>query len=196
MTAINWTTIKDVIHAWVVSATGLTATRVLFGGQNAIRPPGVTDAWISIWIPVSEDHYFGWVEYLDNPSPTPGQELIKRTHGTAEITGQVTCFGPKGATDTTEACVYTSELLASSNVEEVTTPLWNAGVGLQQMSPATNVGGTINVTRIEPRSQFTFTFHTATVVDRFITFIEHVNFEVELTTESGVKDFDFAVDLG
>lgn len=195
MSAVNWTSIKDAIYSWIATSTSLPSERILFGGQNAVRPKGVTQAWISIWVMGDEDVGNPTVVYIDNPTPTAGAEIIKEARNQRLVTMQVTCYGPKDATDTTEAYAYLSNLIAELDLTEVTDPMWDAGIGIQQTSAVITTGGTINTTRIEPRAVVSIMFLTPTVVSRTMTYIQHVNATVERTDVTPVKDFNFVFDL-
>jgi hypothetical protein len=197
-TAIDWTGIKDALHTWLVNATGLDATRVLYGGQNAVRPKGITSAWISIWIMGDEDQGVNssTIEYFENPYPTPGNEVLKRVTSQSLVTVQITCFAPKDADDASEAYVYLSEAVQQTKLSEVSDPMTDAGVAIQSFSPITTVGGMINTSRIEPKSQLTITFLTPAIVERTLTYIETVNMRLVHNGETPVKAYDFVFDLG
>lgn len=197
MSAVNWTTVKNAIFTWVQESSGLAADRIVWGGQNAIRPPGVADAWISLWIQGDEGTDQGSVRYIDNPTPTPGHELIKLVESQAIVTLQITCFGPQDATDYTEAYVYMSNIRAELQLSEIADPLYEAGVGQIDMSPTVTVPGILNSTLIEPRAQATFQFLTPTVVSRTCTFIETVNasLETKVALDGPVKIYDYEFDL-
>lgn len=200
MSAVNWTSIKNGLHAWLLGSSGLTPERIIFGGQNAVRPKGQDQAWISIWIMGDDWVGHGVGLYKDNPTPTPGAEVIKEIHNQRMVTITVTCFGPKDATDATEAHAIMSDALCDLDLDEVTDPLDVAGVGFFDFSAVTTIGGTIGTTRIEPRSVCTLRFLTPSLVSRTMTFIETVNTELHVSPshtpvdgESGtdVKVFDF-----
>lgn len=197
MSAINWTAIKNAIFVWIQESSGLAANRIVWGGQNAIRPPGVTDAWISLWIQGDESTDQGSVRYIDNPTPTPGHELIKLVESQAVVTLQITCFGPQNATDYTEAYVYLSNIRAELQLSEIADPLYEAGVGQIEMGATVTVPGILNSTLVEPRAQATFQFLTPTVVSRTCTFIETANANVETKLAPGefVKIYDYEFDL-
>jgi hypothetical protein len=195
VSAVDWTSIKDAIFTWLKNSTGLDPTRIHFGGQNMLRPRGVDDAWISIWIASDDWMGHGFALYKDNPTPTPGAEIIKEIHNQRLVTIEITCYGPRGATDTTEAHVYMSTALSELELDEVSDPLDAAGVGVQQYSSITVIGGTINTTRIEPQAKVMLQFLTPSVVSRTMTFIETVNATVEVTSPAPVKDFHFTFDL-
>ncbi len=204
MSAVDWTSAKSAIHAWLTSESGLSAERVLFGGQNATRPAGTTTAWISIWIMGDEGTGRGTVIYKDNPTPTPGAELIKEVHNQRLVTMAITCYGQQAATDATEAYAIMSDVMCSLDLEEVVNPLNDSGVYIQQHSPTTTIPGFINTTRVEPRATCTVLFLTPSVVSRTMTFIETVNTTIHVSTthdpfpgdpSSDVKIFDFDFSL-
>lgn len=204
MSAVNWTSIKSALHVWLTSTTGISGERIIFGGQNATRPSGQNAAWISLWIMGDDWTGHGTGIYKDNPTPTPGAELIKEVHNQRLVTITITAFGPKNATDSTEAHVVLSDALCSLDLDEVTDPLDAGGVSVQQYSGVTTVGGTINTTRIEPRATCTVQFMTPSIVSRTMTYIEHINTEIHVSTshvpvdgETGtdvkIYDFDFSL---
>jgi hypothetical protein len=204
MSAVNWTTVKNALHAWLTSTTGITAERILYGGQNAVRPKGQDTAWINLWIMGDDGTGRGSTIYKDNPTPTAGAELIKEVHGQRLVTVTITIYGQKNATDATEAYALMSDAMCSLDLEEVTDPLNNGGVSIQQYSATTTIGGIINTTRIEPRATCTVQFMTPSVVSRTMTYIETINTEIHVSTshvpvdgETGtdvkIYDFDFSL---
>lgn len=204
MSAVDWTSVKNGLHAWLVGSTGLSAERVIYGGQNATRPRGQDAAWINIWIMGDDWMGHGVGIYKDNPTPSPGAEIIKEIHNQRLVTITLECYGPKNATDATEAHAIMSNALCELDLDEVSDPLDNAGVGIQQYSAVATIGGIINTTRIEPRASCTLQFLTPSIVSRTMTFIETVNTEIHVSTthapvdgETGtdVKVFDFDFSL-
>ena len=67
MAAIQVTTIKNALHTWIRTASGLPADRILWAGQNAPEPPGTDQAWILLgrmtWTNPGND----WSQFAPNP---------------------------------------------------------------------------------------------------------------------------------
>lgn len=72
MPAIQFTTIEDALHAWVVAGSGLASASVQWGMQNQPRPAG---PWISLQVigidPVGDD----WTDNETNPLVVATQTL-------------------------------------------------------------------------------------------------------------------------
>ncbi len=192
MSAINWATIKDALHAWIVAGSGLAAGRVIFSGQNLGRPPG-DDASITIKFSGIVTEKLWSITYKDNPSPSPGAELLKIAKAEAEITYQLTCWPPSTATDATEAHSYLQEVIANGQLDARKEVLKAAGIGFPRFETVLPLDGFVNVTRFEPRAVVTFRFYTTAQITQSITYIETVN--VELDTTEPAHDFDFTIDL-
>lgn len=89
VSAIAWATVEAAIRAWVVAASGLAASNVIWEGEKGARP---TTPYISLSIPdlVGVGSDFRTTE--DAPSPAPGAEILVRAHGHRVATLQLQCF--------------------------------------------------------------------------------------------------------
>lgn len=66
MSVASWTAIKDALQAWFVAGSGLATERVVFAGQNLVRPSG-DSAWIALRFTAIEAIANDWSVATDNP---------------------------------------------------------------------------------------------------------------------------------
>jgi len=93
---MDWTAIEDALHAWVVSATGYAAARVLWRDQDAnAKVADRITLHISGPIVLGTDERVSATELLE----PAGQEITLSVRGDREWSLQVECY--TGATTTT-----------------------------------------------------------------------------------------------
>lgn len=91
MPAIAWETADAAIHAWIVAASGLAATHVIFEDEKGKRPePPYISIQIDDVLPVGSD----FVIKDDAPDPEDGEELRVRTFGHRTARLELQAFGP------------------------------------------------------------------------------------------------------
>ncbi len=66
MSAIDWATVKNALHAWFVAGSGLAAERVVFAGQNIARPAG-DGAYIALRMRTIAAIGNDWSDEVPNP---------------------------------------------------------------------------------------------------------------------------------
>lgn len=66
MSATDWTTNKNTIAQWMINGSGLPASRIRWGGQNAPQPGGSTQAWISLRLTKVETQGYDVTKWNDN----------------------------------------------------------------------------------------------------------------------------------
>lgn len=86
---MNWTTLENALHAWVVSATGYPANRVLWRDQNAnAKVADHITLHLSGPIVLGTDELKSTTDLLQ----PPGQEVTLAVSGDREWSLQVECF--------------------------------------------------------------------------------------------------------
>ncbi len=199
MSAIQWATIKTALHTWFTSSTGLAAERVLYRGQNIARPPG-TGAWISLRFMSVRTEGRPSITRKENPSPSPGAEMLRITHALSRVTYQATCFPPTppddGAAvpDASEAHALLHEAVMNLDTMTRRALLNIAGIGLLKCEPILPLDGVVNSVRFEPRAVLSFNFLVPSQIVETITNIETVNLSVETTGTPNIVR-NFALDL-
>ena len=66
MSAVAWTTVKNTIAQWMIKGSGLPASRIRWGGQNAPQPAGSSQAWITLRIKKIESPGWDYTKFTDN----------------------------------------------------------------------------------------------------------------------------------
>lgn len=87
--SVDWVTIEDAIHAWVVAGSGLDGANVIWANQDVPIP--ASGAYIMIRAtarPIGR----GWLNYSTNPGEPAGEELIEEHNSMAEVEVQLTAF--------------------------------------------------------------------------------------------------------
>lgn len=107
---MDWTAIEDALHAWVVSATGYPANRVLWRDRSANAPTAD-----HITLHLDGPLVLGTDEQLDKTDllQPPGQEIELSVEGDREWSLQVEC--------------YTSATTTSSDAKSILSTLQTVG---------------------------------------------------------------------
>jgi hypothetical protein len=176
MSALNWNTIENTIHAWVVAATGLPADRVIWSQQGGPRPstPYISLLTTSI-TPIGRD----WGSVKSAPEPLPGAELILQSRGHRTCTISIQCFG-NGSLE------VLGDLAGS--IPLFTLQLNQGGVGVAGFNPITMIGEARLGSFLEPRAVTELQFHVKSDLEIPITFIEKVEITNENRSETTVVD--------
>jgi hypothetical protein len=178
MTSIPWTTVEDTFFSWIAAGAavlGLPAKRVVWMHQRAPRPDSNATPFIQMMI--SQLHQFGydWIDSADNPTPSPGNEIIQFARG--QRTGILHCefFASKGA-DSTGALggAVFAEVLAQLPFFR---PAFRAaGVGILEIGPARGSPQNVPVA-LDPRWLLDVTFSVGSEVQQPNTYIEFVDIQ-------------------
>lgn len=184
---IDWPTIETAIRSWVIAGSGLDPSKVFFAGQGSTRPlaPFITIQVVDVK-PLGRD----WTDTDDNPTPTPGNEIITTVRGERECTLQLQCFGTSGgpgsqAFGASSCRALIERVFTACNLPSNAVALDDAGVGIGYFNTVQAMGAIINSTTWEPRAVGTMMFYLASEMSETGTYIE----TVEVTNEINGDEF-------
>lgn len=198
MSAIAWSSVKTAIHSWFVLGSGLAADRVLFRGQNIARPSGA-GAFISLRFVSIETIGRPTVRREENPSPSAGAEMLRKTASHARVVYEATCFPPAPpddgscVPDASEAHATLHEVTQVAELFATKKALSSANIGMLRFNTILPLDGVVGSTRFEPRAILTFSFMVPSLLVETITNIETVNVEIE--TADPARTFTFTRDI-
>lgn len=167
---IAWTTVEDAIQLWVRTAAGVSSDRVMWAQQNNPRPvaPFVT-LRVTRMRRIGQD----WIDVEDNPTPTPGNEIIHRARGVREMQVSLQCIGGQGF-GTSAPIAILENVISYLRLPTVHDALVAAGVGVARFSQVISIDGVVGSTLFEPRATLDFFAFLAEEVEETGTFIEFV----------------------
>ena len=177
MSAIDWTTAENAIHAWVVTATGLNADHVIWTHQAGPRP---STPYISMTVTAITKVGRDWTTVLENTGGGPGEEILLRSRGHRYATISFQAFGPGSISILTD-------LVGSAPL--FTVSLNTAGLGYAGFGTLNFIGDARLGDFLEPRAVVDTQFHLKSQLDIPETIIE----TVEITRESPDPDNTFTV---
>ena len=168
---ITWATIENALHAWVVSATGLPASKVIWHDPAAPRP-------VAPYVQIKKVTVVGrgidWLDVKDNPTSTlgDGAELLHLARGCRDAKFTLTAYaaattGSADASGLLQAC---KDRLPFSRFA-----LNAAGVGIGSMGPILSGDGFVNVSTFAPRATVDVNAFLASEVTATTTFIENAD---------------------
>lgn len=170
---------KKAIHDWVVAGTQLTATSVLWAGQDKAKRP-VSGAWATLRIVSDRDRGMGWTTETDADSPvTPGQELKVEYENMSEALLRIE-VRHIGASDSFAMMAVLRRLRASRQMESQQDLLRAANVGLLSVEDVRDGTGGIQSTLVEPRATLDVRLQLASSLVEYITHIETVEITGEI----------------
>lgn len=175
---MNWTTIKAAIHAWVQTASGYAADRVVWGRQP--NAPTRTRPFIEMSVTGMHNPGIDGVHVSDNPTPSAGAEILHTAQGPRTALLTLTCYAQEGTGSASAVAVLTT-VMAKAGLPLAREALDTAGVGLGEESDVLGVDGLLNVAAFEPRATVSVRLHLASEVSETGTYIEHVEHEGEVT---------------
>lgn len=82
MSAPTLAQLETAIHTWVSVATGLPAAKVIWRNQDGPRP---ARPFITIRMFDFQELGTGWTNRIDNPLPSPGQEIVYQARGQERV---------------------------------------------------------------------------------------------------------------
>lgn len=123
---MTWTQLEDAVRAWVVSATGLAADKVIFGEQDGNSPaagntPAITVSIGNVHQYTSEGRPDGYVEVSD--------EIVFSAISTNRIGAVFRCYSP-AATGELVARAVLEKVLAQVELPPIREALNAAGLGI------------------------------------------------------------------
>jgi hypothetical protein len=162
--------VENAIHAWIVAATGLPASSVLWGGQGAARPAG---PWISISLLGLGQVGSDWIDAEWAEVPDHGAEVDLKARGLREVVLSLQCFA--GDAHGVASCVALLERVrAKAPLPGAAELLRAGGVGLSTFGAVNALGGAVNAARFEPRATLEVRCYVASEVSETATYIETV----------------------
>jgi hypothetical protein len=166
---MNWTTIENAIHAWVVTGSGLAATQVIWEGQDGPMPEG---AFITLRFAGLERTGSDWLDVDNNPTPTPGAEIIFRARGGRRANLTVTAY-PGNATGALASIGRLESVIASRRLPSVADPLSSGGLGVLGFGAIRSLDGFVSGgIDFEPRASVEINLYLTSQISETATFIE------------------------
>lgn len=163
---IDWSTVEAAIQNWIETGSGLPDTSVIWEQQAGPRPD---TPYISILIDRVQRIGQDWVDTEDNPTPSPGQEILLQARGVREIGLQITAFGGSAVGGTSPRALLDG---VQSRLPHERANLNAAGLGIARFDPVINVGAVRSTVIFEPRMILGCSGFLASEVSLPDTFIE------------------------
>jgi hypothetical protein len=181
MAAIDWVTVEDAIYDWIVAASGLASTAVVWADQPGIRPE---KPFISMMLDDVEAQGHDWRVYDDAPDPEPGAELRVRARGMRTARLQLQCFpADLHGDDSTKTVNSASKTLADviSYLPLAEYDLDLAGIGIGSTAPVKTIQGRRGGI-LEPQAMVELTIHLASELEARHTYVERVQVFINETS--------------
>jgi hypothetical protein len=178
MGAIDWTKVEDAFFDWVVAGTGLAEDKVIWSHQGSPRPDA---PYVSLMISSVQRAGRDWIDTYDNPSPVPGQEIIRKARGPRFCALSIQCFTYYDMISQQGPMQILTDLIASLPLHRYA--LHRAGIGISDFGSIGTVGGMLN-SQLESRAHVDLEFHLASEVQGFDTYIEKIIATNENTNET------------
>lgn len=166
---MNWATIEDAIYAWVSTASGVTT---IWAGQDAPAPTGV---YIALRLSLEQTGQ-DWVDVEDNPTPTPGAEILQTVRGVRRLTLGIQAF-PGTPTGVGSAASLLEKVMIGAKLPSRREALNAAGVGILNFGPIQTLNFTINQVDFEPRASMEVFIQSVSTLTETATFIETVEID-------------------
>lgn len=173
-------TIKDAIHAWIVSATGLAPEKVYWDRQNA---PRATGRHVSMRLSVRNVGR-DWTRITDTAGAPPGNEITHHVEGPRMGSLGLTAY-EGDPTDETGAAGTLATLPGSLGLPSVHAALVAAGIGVGKFSQVIALEGVIGSAVVEPQATCTVPLHLTAAVSETGTYIETVKISTCYTLPDG-----------
>lgn len=180
---MNWTTIENAIHAWIVNGAQLPPEKVIWAAQ---RGPVPADPFVLLRLADLRAIGRDGVDTANNPTPTPGNELVVTVRGSRALRLSVQTFGGTSLGDTSDLARLQRVLMAAT-LPTVRDALGAAGVGLGPIGGVTVIDGDRNG-MFEPRAAVDVEIYVASELAATGTFIEHLEVENLLSGETLLID--------
>jgi hypothetical protein len=174
--ALNWTTLENALHAWIVAATGLAADRVIWSHQGVPERPA---PYVTLKIlDLSSVGHDGLVQSYDGGAPA-GQEITFTLEGRRHLTVSVQAFSD-AATGATSAHAILSKARTALSLPGVHAALLAGGLAAFNEGGITDLSA-IRETRWQSRAAMQVRFHCVDSAAEKTTWIE----TVEVTQDEG-----------
>lgn len=177
---MDWTTVEDALHAWIVAATGLAATNVFWEQQGIGKPAG---AYVTMNLSITQSGQ-DWTDITDNPTPSPGAEIIHTVRGPRLGTLALQCFAGD-ATGPSSSKAYLAKLHGSLGLPSIHDALVIAKVGIAIIDPVQSLTLELGNAVIESRALTSIKMHLTSEVSETGTYIETAQHSGVATTPGG-----------
>lgn len=172
-------TIEDALHAWVVAASGLAASSVLWSDYEQPRPSG---AYIALRLSNVRQIGQDWYHVTNAPAPAAGAEIVTTVWGKRAATLTLQAFG--GApTGTTSPAALLDAVRTKATLPTIRNAINVAGVGIAQFGPVQVVSAGLGSSAFEPRAVMPVELNLTATASEFATFIETVEITDEITDD-------------
>jgi hypothetical protein len=172
---MNWTTVKDALHTWVRTASGLAAAKVMWGAQNIGRgdSPFISLRMMTLGNGGAQD----WLDIEDAEEPEAGAEVTRIARGQRTMTFVITCYAAANAADANEPHALLEGVRIRAALPSFRTALRTANIGIGSFEDITVLDGIINTVTFEPRAVLTCRLHLTSEISETGTFIESAELE-------------------
>lgn len=159
MSAPTWEAVQAAIHAFVVAATGIAASRVRWADQGGDQPSSSGGAWISLSVLAEGPVGRPWVDVEDAETPAPGAEIehVARSMNAGTLSIQIYGASAQGNSSGLAILRKLRPALGLPSIREIVSGV----VGFGAFELARNIPALINATYFEPRAVVTCRFFTA-----------------------------------
>lgn len=175
--SIPWVALERAFSAWIVSASGLSADRVRWDHQRQPRPINDGNPFIALMITELLPFGYDWIDISDNPSPSPGAEIIKHARGqrtgvlTVEIYGARNTL-PDGSVAGAIGGTIAADIIAA---KVFNLAAFNAiGVGILGFGPTRGQPTRVPIP-LDPKVVLTINFSVGSELQQPDTYIEFVD---------------------
>lgn len=159
MSAPTWAEVQAAIHAFVVAATGITASRVRWADQGGDQPASSGGAWISLSVLTEGPTGKPWLDVEDAAVPTPLADIdfVARSQNAGTLSIQIYGASPHGDTSGVAILRKLRPALVFPSIRAIVQGV----VGFGAFEVVRNTPALINATYFEPRAIVSCRFHTA-----------------------------------
>jgi hypothetical protein len=167
---IAWSIVEDALRAWVLRASGLPASQVIWENQPGPRPPKtfITLANRSIQR-LGQD----WLKKSPTPGAPSGNELTVTAQGVREMRLTIQCFGT-GAIGNAGPVAILDRVVSCRHLPSYNHNLNTAGIGVGSIGAVLLINGVDKDAQPLPRAVVDVTITLSAEVSETTTFVETV----------------------
>jgi hypothetical protein len=174
---MNFTAIEDALFAWVQTASGLPASKVMWSRQKAPQPEA---PYLEMRLSSIQQFGLDWLDTEDAAVPAPEAELDFHSRGTRSAVLTLRCFSVDGIGSSSAEAILEA-IRAAVVLPSIADALNTALVGVGSFGDIQSLDGIINSTLLEPRSSMTVTLFLAQQVTEQGTYIETYELDPTIT---------------
>lgn len=168
---ITWGSIELGIQAWIQAVTGLDDGHVIWANSDAPRPVG---DFVELRAEVQRTGQ-GWTTTEDNPTPSPGAELIVSKVNQKILSLRIKYVG--GSNRGIGSCVAKLDHLQDlTDLELYRKPLRDSGWTPNSYTRILPISGNIGQAKLETRAEVTAVGGVASKVGGTATYIQFIEF--------------------